>query len=152
MEGKMQINKKWGLLTITFIICLLVMGEMYIVTGQEDIDPQELDNITINNSDYEKDRKGPVLFPHRKHALDFKVLCWECHHNYDDKVNVWSPWGETEKCIACHDPMEADGEIVKLQTAYHLNCKTCHTEKKIFTDADPLAYRKCTTCHEKTGD
>jgi hypothetical protein len=151
MEGKMQTNKKWGLLIIAFITCLLVISETYIVSGQEDSETQDLDNIIINNPDYERDRKGPVAFPHRKHALDYKVLCWECHHNYEDKVNVWSPWMETEKCVDCHDPMEADGEILKLQTAYHVNCKTCHIERKIFND-DPLAYRKCNTCHEKADD
>ncbi|MBN1849525.1 MAG: cytochrome c3 family protein [Deltaproteobacteria bacterium] len=148
----MQTYKRWRIPTVIFIICLFVIGEIYIASGQEDVDPQDLDTITINNPDYEKDRKGPVVFPHRKHALDYKVLCWECHHNYDDKANVWSPWDETEKCIACHDPSEADGDIVKLQTAYHLNCKICHTERKILQTEDPLAYRKCTTCHEETGD
>jgi hypothetical protein len=152
MEGKMQTKKKWGLLAIAFTICLLITGEIYIVSGQEDSESRDLDTIIINNTDYDNDRKGPVAFPHRKHALDYKVLCWDCHHNYDDdQVNVWSPWEGTEKCIDCHDPTEADGKILKLQTAYHVNCKTCHVEQKIFDD-DPLAYRKCTTCHEKAAD
>ncbi len=61
--------------------------------------------------------------------------------------NIWSPWGKTKKCSECHDPNEKKGNVVKLQVAYHKNCKGCHKEERIYKD-DYLAYRKCTKCHE----
>ncbi len=153
MEGQ----KRWRLLMVgSFIICLCISGGIFASsdrTSPEGITQyHELDYIIINNTDYEKDRKGPVPFPHRKHALDYQVSCWDCHHDYGDEENEWSPWGETEKCIECHDPYEKDGDILKLQTAYHLNCKKCHLERKIFKDESPLAYRRCTTCHAKAEE
>lgn len=153
---------------------------------------KDLEVITINNKGYKKDRKGPAKFDHVKHARDYKISCWECHHEYKDnkqtkkvdeaeeiqqaeqtekKVddvknvenvkneqnektlpkeltaqNIWSPWGKTKKCIECHDPVEKKNDTLKLQAAYHINCKTCHKERRIYGN-DYLAYRKCTTCH-----
>lgn len=107
-----------------------------------------MDLMIISNDVYEKDRKGPVTFSHRKHAKDYGISCWDCHHVYEDGVNTWSPWEGAEKCSECHDPDEKMDGAVKLQTAYHINCKNCHKamagEKK---KTGP--YRKCLTCHEK---
>ena len=150
----MNKKKRWRLLKMgLFIICLFISGGIFAASGQTNQESiseyHELDNIIINNSGYKKDRKGPVHFPHRKHALDYHVSCWDCHHDYGDEVNEWSPWGETRKCVECHDPLEKTGDIEKLQTAYHLSCKKCHRERKIFKDEPSLAYRRCTTCHVK---
>lgn len=110
---------------------------------------QNLDMIVIDNDGYKKDRKGPVIFPHKDHAKEYKLSCWDCHHEYRDGENIWSPWGITKKCRECHDPITKKDNLIKLQTAYHLNCKTCHEKLKIFGD-DPLVYRKCNKCHEET--
>jgi hypothetical protein len=111
-----------------------------------DIDETDLDVILINNQDYDKDRKGPVSFPHKAHAKDYNLLCWDCHHEYEDGENIYSPWGTTLLCADCHDPYEKFDEVVKLKTAYHLSCKTCHEKMKIYGD-EPFAYRKCNRCH-----
>jgi hypothetical protein len=168
---------------------------------------KELDVITIENKGYKKDRKGPAKFEHVKHAREYKISCWECHHEYkedqqneqpvamvekkveeietvetapevedivepDDSAltagseqseenvkdekslpkeltaqNIWSPWGITKKCSECHDPQEKKNDVIKLQAAYHLNCKTCHIDRRIYGNKI-LEYRKCTTCHE----
>ena len=106
------------------------------------------DVIRIENEGYKKDRKGPVDFSHTKHARDYKVSCWDCHHVFKDGVNVWSPLGKTEKCSHCHNPMKKEGTAMKLQTAYHVNCKNCHkTRAECNESAGP--YRKCYGCHEK---
>ncbi|MBW1805391.1 MAG: cytochrome c3 family protein [Deltaproteobacteria bacterium] len=143
----------------TAIIAALVMS-VGIVVGADNAqttaagssetadDLYELDIIVLDKEGYSKDRKEPVRFRHKKHARDYKILCWECHHDYDGKNNVWSPWGTIEKCDDCHDPTEKDGDIMKLQTAFHINCKKCHEERAIF-GKDPKAYRRCTTCHIK---
>ena len=113
---------------------------------------EEFDVIILNGEDYKKNRKGPVEFTHKKHALDYKILCWECHHVYEDdnreNPNLYSPWGETDTCDSCHDPKEEEITDIRLQRAYHLNCKGCHKqlahEKKKAGE-----YRKCTGCHQK---
>ena len=139
---------------------------------------KEMMIITIDNKGYKKDRKGPAKFEHVKHAREYAISCWECHHEYnkDEQVkqpekaeategseqmakdekplpkertnqNIWSPWGITKKCSECHDPQEKKDDVIKLQAAYHKNCKNCHIDRKIY-GSDVLAYRKCTSCHE----
>jgi len=112
-------------------------------------DPTELDDFQIDNQGYTRDRKSPVKFPHKQHVRKFDVSCWDCHHDYTEKKeNIWSPWGKTQKWSECHDPLEDQGKAIRLQTAYHRNCKTCHEERDIFA-GEPRAYRKCVKCHVK---
>ena len=110
---------------------------------------RDLDVLMIDNDGYKKDRKGPVKFTHKKHASEYKVLCWDCHHDFQDGKNIWVAWGETKKCHQCHDPQKKELTETKLQRAFHLNCKGCHRElakEKRQTGA----YEKCTGCHIKT--
>lgn len=121
----------------------------------------DLDIIIINNNIYKEERKEPVRFEHKKHAMDRKITCFECHHEYKedenlgedkkDRENLYDPWKETKKCSKCHDPLEIKDKAPKLQAAYHLSCKGCHEKRKIFKDKPqgPLEYRKCTPCHIK---
>lgn len=121
----------------------------------------DLDIIIINNQGYKEDRKEPVRFEHKRHAMENKITCFECHHEYktdeaeaeeiEEKENLYDPWKETKKCSKCHDPLEIKEKAPKLQAAYHLSCKGCHENKKIFKDKPqgPLEYRKCTPCHIK---
>jgi hypothetical protein len=110
----------------------------------------DLDVIIINNKDYKSKRRGPVTFPHLKHAKDYNISCWQCHHQYDDTVNVWDPWSEeTLGCADCHQPLKGEGQLVGLQKAYHLLCRDCHkTLLEQHKKAGP--YRGCLQCHEKT--
>ena len=112
-------------------------------------DTKNLDEMIIDKEDYSKDRKGPVTFSHRKHAKEYNISCWDCHHEYDEGVNTWSPWsGETLQCQECHDPDEQIDEVMRLQTAFHVNCKNCHKAlEKEGKKTGP--YRKCLGCHEK---
>ena len=131
---------------------LAISGTMIFRASAEESEKEslnDLDIIVLDKEDYEKDRKGPVRFEHKMHAREYKILCWECHHEYEDGANIYSPWGTTMKCDDCHDPEEKMDEVVKLQTAFHLLCKTCHEKSKIYGD-EPLAYRKCNRCHEKS--
>lgn len=111
--------------------------------------PEDLDDIVLDNSGYKKNRRGPVKLTHTKHALDYGVSCWECHHDYkDDKENIWSPLGTTQKCNECHDPQKVQDDAMKLQTAYHMNCKGCHKDLAE-QNKKTGAFRKCLKCHEK---
>ena len=108
----------------------------------------DFDIITLDYKNYEKERKAPVQFTHRKHAGEYKIFCWECHHDYKDGKNIYSAWGKTQKCNDCHDPVEKQEKAMKLQTSFHLSCKNCHEERAIYKK-EPRAYRKCVKCHEK---
>lgn len=116
--------------------------------SKESTSPSDGDVIVIDNEDYKSKRRGPVAFSHLKHAKDYKISCWDCHHEYEDNVNVWVPWSETARCADCHDPGKGDSEMVGLQKAYHMNCKTCHqqlADQKKKTGP----YRGCYGCHQK---
>jgi hypothetical protein len=142
---------KYGRLFVLLLVAGLALSGGIVVTGyaqQKASDPSDLDVIVINNKGYDSDRKGPVTFTHRKHALDYKVSCWDCHHEYDDGKNLWAPWNETEKCSECHMPSEDMEEVMNLQKAYHVNCKNCH-EERAKENKNPGPYRKCYGCHEK---
>jgi len=108
----------------------------------------EFDSIKLDYKGYKKDRKGSVKFDHRKHAWEYEVFCWECHHDYKDGKNIYSAWNVTDKCNKCHDPLKEQDKAMKLQKAFHLSCKNCHVERAIF-NKEPRAYRKCVKCHEK---
>ena len=108
-----------------------------------------LNDVVVDNPGYKEDRRGPVILSHTKHAKDYGVSCWECHHDYKkDKINTWSPLGETQPCNECHDPLKVKGNAMRLQTAYHLECKGCHKELAI-EHKKTGAYRECLECHEK---
>jgi hypothetical protein len=97
---------------------------------------------------FDKLKKGPVTFPHKKHAVDTKIACTECHHIYKDGKNVFKEGDPVQKCSACHDPVKSKGKAKKLMLAYHRNCQGCHKElDKAGKPAGPT--RKCNDCHAK---
>ena len=109
---------------------------------------KNLDVILLNNQGYKKKRKGPVEFTHKKHAYEYRFLCWDCHHDYKDGQNIWVPWGETKRCSQCHDPRKKEPNKIMLQKAFHYQCKGCHKElEKIGRKAG--AYKKCGGCHQE---
>jgi hypothetical protein len=116
--------------------------------SKETASSSDLDVIIIDNKDYKSKRRGPVTFSHLKHAKDYKISCWECHHEYEENVNVWVPWSETARCADCHDPGKGEGKMVGLQKAYHANCKTCH-EQLADQKKKTGPYKGCFGCHEK---
>ena len=139
-----------GIVIASVIGGMLVIGQVGQATSKKIVaeKPQDLDVIMIDNKGYKKDRKGPVRFTHKRHALIHKVSCWECHHVYDKGENVWVPWGETKKCNQCHDPIKDGPTNKNLHKAFHYNCKVCHEAlaKKAKKAGDA---RKCTNCHLK---
>ena len=108
------------------------------------------DKVTIENKDYKKDKKRPVPLSLKAHSTDKKygpVQCADCHHVYKDGKNVWKEGDTVQKCSECHDPKKntkKDGaKVMKLQNAYHRNCKNCHKKEK------KGPFKKCNECHVK---
>ena len=106
------------------------------------------DDVSISNDGYEKDKKGPVKLSHKKHNVDYKVACADCHHDYQDGKNVWKEGEPVKKCGDCHNPKKKQGKVKKLQNAYHKNCKNCHKEAKKAGKKN-APFKKCNNCHEK---
>ncbi len=137
-------NRKFlSLLAITFA-CILFLGigllsSTHKVAKADDVP----DEIQISSEGYKKDRKGPVSFQHMKHAVDYGVACTDCHHDYVDGKNVWKNGDPVKKCIDCHDPQKKQGNVMKLNLAFHKNCKDCHKA----SGKDEAPYQKCSDCH-----
>ncbi|MGD2127590.1 MAG: cytochrome c3 family protein [Desulfobacteraceae bacterium] len=132
---------KRGMLTLVLV---LLAGLVFLTVGgltAADVP----DEVCIENTGYKADRKGPVKLSHKKHNVEYKVACTECHHEYEEGKNVWQEGQPVKKCGACHNPLKKEDKMDKLRFAYHKNCKNCHKQNK-----DKNApYRKCNDCHEK---
>jgi hypothetical protein len=103
------------------------------------------DVIAIEYKIYAADKKGPVTFHHIKHNKDYKVSCVQCHHLYKDGKNLWKEGDHVDKCVVCHDPEERKGKAIRLQNAFHQNCKDCH--KEVNKEGKKAPYTRCADCH-----
>ncbi len=106
-----------------------------------------IDEIIIDNKGYAQDKKGPVKFSHGRHFKEYNVECAQCHHQYENGKNVWKPGDIVKKCVVCHNQIEEQGGILKLDRAYHDNCRSCHSE--VSKEGKEAPYRKCSSCHEQ---
>ena len=111
------------------------------------------------NSPY-KHKKSLSLFTHKKHSVDYKIGCGECHH--DDKgepLNDLQAGDDVQKCFECHSKpgelkgKKAKGLSKKEKRAYHANavhenCRVCHRKVNKEKQAK-VAPVKCTECHPK---
>ena len=113
---------------------------------QASIDVPEV--IIIDNQAFEEWKKGAVKLSHRKHVEEYGVSCVECHHEYEDGKNIWTENDPVKRCVTCHDPTETKDDIIKLQFAYHNNCKDCHKAVVEEDDSKNAPYIKCADCHE----
>jgi predicted CXXCH cytochrome family protein len=106
------------------------------------------DEINVKSDAFTTYKKGPVKFTHKKHNVDYKAACTECHHVYKEGKNVYKEGDPVQKCSACHDPIKSEGNVKKLMLAYHKNCQGCHKElEKAGKNTGPT--KKCNDCHEK---
>ena len=107
------------------------------------------DIVLIDNPDFKVRKKGPVKLEHRKHSEEYKIACTECHHDYQDGKNIWTKKDPVKKCVSCHDPGKKQGDVIKLQNAYHKNCKTCHKKLVKEKRSKTSPFKKCSGCHQK---
>ena len=100
------------------------------------------DTIKIKDPLFKKYKKSPVTFSHKKHSVDYKLACTQCHHTYKDGKNVWKDGDKVQKCSACHTKIKAKKPVPGLYNAFHDNCRDCHKEAK-------KGPTKCNECHPK---
>jgi len=139
--------KRFCILFTAILTALVFFSVGTLMAGEQTVP----DKVKIENKGYKKDKKGPVELDHKKHAVDYKIACADCHHKYEKDKNVWkgdaAKFDHVDKCSKCHDlneNTEQDGmKVMKLQNAYHKNCKTCHKEK------GKGPFKKCNDCHAK---
>ena len=108
----------------------------------------------IEHFEYEDpDSQARVTFTHLSHHRDYKISCASCHHRYENGENVWQPGDKIQKCNTCHKAKTEHG-VVKLKTAFHRQCKSCH--QTLVQGGTPAPIR-CEECHQtrvtfKKGD
>lgn len=126
------------------------------------------ETITMDYNQYKKRTKKPpktkfIEFAHKKHNVDYKISCGECHHDKDNKPLDLKEGDAVQKCVECHTKLakakKKKGEkkkkkdIMVLENAFHGNCIDCHKEVNIKA-GDPKGRKgpaptSCTKCHIK---
>ena len=101
--------------------------------------------IRLQSPLWDNHTRGAVTLTHEKHVEEYKIACDSCHHVYQEGKNIWKQGDSVKKCVSCHDPIEAQGNVIKLQSAFHKNCRDCHREMS--QEGREAPYRKCTDCH-----
>lgn len=65
-----------------------------------------------------ENKKGNITFPHKKHQVDFKIACKECHTGAPGKIEGFKGMGPGHKlCKECH---------AKQQKPEMTACGFCH--------------------------
>ena len=146
------------------IVLLLAVGFVIILTELTlYAESQVPDEITMNDNKYTKRKYTPpkykvLTFSHKKHNIDYKISCGECHH--DEKGNPLENLkigDNVQKCVECHTELKKTKKnrktILLLENAMHGSCMNCH--KKINIEAgDPKGKKgpapfSCKECHIK---
>jgi predicted CXXCH cytochrome family protein len=106
------------------------------------------DEISVKSKAFETHKKAAVKLSHKKHNVDYKIACAECHHVFKDGKNVFKEGDPVQACSECHDPVKSEGNVKKLMLAYHKNCQGCH--KDLEAAGKPTGpTKKCNDCHAK---
>ena len=119
------------------------------------------DTMTMESKLFPKHKKTLVDFTHKKHNIDYKIACADCHHVIKDGKNTFKEGDAVQKCAECHKeakaPTGADApklsKAEKIKTYYysaiHENCVGCH--KKLKAEAKPTGPTTCSKCHPKAA-
>ena len=138
-----------------------------IPTAEEDQTAPIADDIYIPDEITYPSSVGDVLFTHKKHAVDQKIECVECHHQihatdldtpHPDYMS--SSWVSCKtchdtsstrseqyyKCSDCHlsDPDDISDETLSSKVVTHMSCWNCHE-----TGTGVDASKGCAECHVK---
>jgi hypothetical protein len=141
------------------LIVLMAIGValVFVATGLQ-AGTKVADTFKMESKEYKSHKKGIVEFSHKKHNVDYKISCGECHHDKDNKPLTLKMGDDVQRCVECHTKLKKSKEDKKNinvhQNALHENCKSCH--KKVNIKAGDPKGRKgpapnsCTKCHPKT--
>ncbi len=126
--------------------------------------------IRMENPAYSEHLKSIVLFSHKKHYSEYKIVCGECHHDKNGKpLENLKEGDEVDDCIDCHkipsEMSKAEKKEIKSlpeedqlkrkleyhAEAIHKNCRNCHKawNKENNKSSKEGAPTSCTQCHPK---
>lgn len=90
-------NKKslFLVLSLLGIAILFISAGIYAGTTAPDV-------IKMENKIYDKHTKGIVEFSHKKHVVDYKGTCGECHHDATGKPLDLKEGDAVQSCAECH--------------------------------------------------
>ena len=144
----MRIKKLLKITLISIVaVCVAGIGGLYAGTTVKDV-------IKMDNKAYKKHKKGICEFSHKKHVVEYKAGCGDCHHDENNKpLTNLKEGDDVQNCIECHSKTEKKpkGKLSKKDKlafhheAIHKNCKGCHKafNKKNKTKAAPTTCKKC---------
>lgn len=136
------------------VLTALSMGVSLVFAVAYASDPA--DTMTMDSKLFAKHTKGMVTFTHKKHNVDYKIACMDCHHVYEGGKNVWKEGEAVQRCDACHTEAKAPkgdktpkAEKIKkyYYSAIHANCSGCHKDLK--KAGKPTGPTTCKECHPK---
>jgi len=92
---------------------------------------QVADEMVIKSALWPTPTKAAVPFTHKKHSVDYKIACTDCHHKFEGGKNVWKEGDAVDKCEVCHNEPTVQGEKklppeqqkLNLKLAFHENCQ-----------------------------
>ncbi len=146
------------------LIWLLAAGisVMFTATGLQ-AGTEVPDEITMDYNKYTIRKYTPpkyevFVFTHKKHNIDYKISCGECHHDKEGNPFKDLKIGDNvQQCVECHTDLKKTKKnkksILLLENAIHGNCKVCH--KRLNIEAGDPKGRKgpapvsCKECHIK---
>jgi len=141
------------------VLAVVTMGVAFLFAGVY-ATQQAPDSIVMESKVFAKHKKALVSLSHKKHNVDYKIPCADCHHVYEGGKNVWKEGDEVKKCDTCHseakapkakqgEPKMSKAEKIKkfYYSAIHENCVGCHKDLK--KAAKPTGPTACKECHPK---
>ena len=144
------------------LILLMVIGValLFITTGIQ-AGTEVADTFKMETKEYKKHKKSLVEFSHKKHNIDYKISCGDCHHDKDGKPLDIKMGDDVQRCVECHSKLgqapKSKDKKKKLSKkakrdyhaeAVHQNCIDCHKAFKKETKKK-TAPTSCTKCHPK---
>ncbi|MGD8268080.1 MAG: cytochrome c3 family protein [Desulfobacterales bacterium] len=129
------ISKK-TLVLLAGLLMLVVLG-LSLAYAQEEV-------IELNADPEVAQQRSAVAFSHDLHMGLYE--CLDCHHKYEDGVNVLDEDDLVEdspevNCAACHD----ESASIDRQQAFHRQCMGCHIEVRKAGEAS--GPEMCGACH-----
>jgi len=139
------------------LIILMAIGValIFVATGLQ-AGTKVADTFKMETKEYKSRKKGIVEFSHKKHNVEYKISCGDCHHDKDNKPLALKAGDNVQRCVECHTQLDKGKEdaknIMVLENAMHGNCTECH--KKFNQDKTGDARKgpapsSCAKCHPK---
>ena len=125
---------------IIVIILLAVPLVAALAVGDEPAG-DEGEIIVLKSAEFGSHQWPAVRFDHTLH--EEKIDCMVCHHDFQEFGN--QDYGDGSKCSTCHKEEGTAKTPINLRTAFHQNCKGCHTRWLEWgRDTGPIT---CGNCH-----